>query len=71
MTEAAKRRNAKEITAGRAEFIVGNLEQLDVGDRRFDKIFAVRVGFFFRQPEHARSVVEKWLAPRRKGVHLF
>jgi ubiquinone/menaquinone biosynthesis C-methylase UbiE len=48
--EAAKRRNAKEITAGRAEFIVGNLEQLDVGDRRFDKIFAVRVGFFFRQP---------------------
>jgi ubiquinone/menaquinone biosynthesis C-methylase UbiE len=71
MIEAAKRRNAREIAAGKAEFILGNLEQLDLGHRRFDKIFAVRVGFFFRQPEHARSIVEKWLAPGGKVFIFF
>ena len=71
MIEAAKRRNAKEIAAGKAEFIAGSLEQLDLGNRRFDKIFAVRVGFFFRRPEQARSIVEKWLAPGGKVFIFF
>jgi ubiquinone/menaquinone biosynthesis C-methylase UbiE len=71
MIEAAKRRNAREIAAGQAEFILGNLEELDLGSRRFDKIFAVRVGFFFRQPDRARSIVEKWLAPGGKLFIFF
>ncbi len=63
MIEAATRRNAAYIEAGKAEFLVATLEDLDLGDRRFDKIFAVRVGLFHRDPERARSIVERWLAP--------
>jgi ubiquinone/menaquinone biosynthesis C-methylase UbiE len=63
MIEAASRRNAEHVVAGRAEFLVAALEDLDLGERRFDKVFAVRVGLFHRDPERARSLVEPWLAP--------
>ena len=63
MIEAAKRRNAAYIEAGKAEFLVANLEDLDLGERRFDKILAVRVGLFHRDPDRARSIAERWLAP--------
>jgi ubiquinone/menaquinone biosynthesis C-methylase UbiE len=63
MIEAASRRNAAYIEAGKAEFLVATLEDLDLGDRRFDKILAVRVGLFHREPERARRIVERWLAP--------
>ena len=63
MIEAAARRNAEHVAAGRAEFLVRELEHLDLGDRRFDLVFAVRVGLFHRQPERARGLVEPWLAP--------
>jgi hypothetical protein len=39
------------------------MEEIDLGDRRFDKIFAVRAGLFRRQPERARAIAERWLAP--------
>jgi hypothetical protein len=42
---------------------VGSLEDLDLGDRRFDRVFAVRVGLFHREPERARRLVDPWLAP--------
>jgi ubiquinone/menaquinone biosynthesis C-methylase UbiE len=70
MIRAATRRNATYIEAGRAEFLVATLEDLDLGDRRFDKIFAVRVGLFHRDPERARSIVERWLAPGG-GIFVF
>ena len=63
MIEAAERRNARYVEAGKAEFLVATLEDLDLGDRRFDKVFAVRVGLFHRHPNRARSLAEKWLAP--------
>jgi ubiquinone/menaquinone biosynthesis C-methylase UbiE len=63
MIQAATRRNAAHVEAGRAEFLVAALEDLDLGDRRFDKIFAVRVGLFHRDPGQARGIVERWLAP--------
>jgi ubiquinone/menaquinone biosynthesis C-methylase UbiE len=62
MIEAARRRNAQHIAAGKAEFIVATLEDLDLGDRHFDKIFAIRVGLFYREPARARSLAERWLA---------
>ncbi len=70
MIEAATRRNAVHVEAGRAEFLVAELENLDLGDRRFDKAFAVRVGLFHREPERARAIVEAWLAPGGE-VHAF
>ena len=63
MIQAATRRNVTYVEAGRAEFLVATHEDLDLGDRRFDKIFAVRVGLFYREPEHAREIVERWLVP--------
>jgi len=63
MIEAAARRNAAFVDAGIAEFLVGKLEELDLGERRFDKIFAIRVGLFHREPERARRLAERWLAP--------
>jgi ubiquinone/menaquinone biosynthesis C-methylase UbiE len=63
MIAAAQRRNAEHVAAGRAEFLVGSLEALDLGERRFDVIFAARVGLFRREPERARSLAQRWLAP--------
>ncbi len=63
MIEAATRRNLEHVRAGRAEFLVAHLESLDLGDRRFDKIFAVRVGLFHREPECAHDLATRWLAP--------
>ena len=70
MIEAAMRRNAAYVEASRAEFLVADLEDLDLGDRRFDKIFAVRVGLFHREPERARGMIERWLAPGGE-VYVF
>ena len=71
MIEAARRRNAEHVDAGKAEFLVGELEELDLGKRRFDKVFAVRVGLFHREPERARALVEPWLAPGGTVTSVF
>jgi ubiquinone/menaquinone biosynthesis C-methylase UbiE len=61
MIAAAAQRNAAHVEAGTAEFLVGTLEALDLRDRRFDLIFAVRVGLFHREPERAHALAERWL----------
>ena len=63
MIAAARGRNAARVDAGRAQFVVATLEDLDLGGRRFHTIFAVRVGLFHREPERARKLAERWLAP--------
>ena len=63
MIQAATRRNAAHIEAGKAEFLIATLEDLDLGDRRFVKILAVRVGLFHRESRRAGGIVERWLAP--------
>ena len=68
MIEAAALRNAAHAKAGKAEFVCGDFENLDWGPRRFDKILAVRVGLFWREPERARGIARRWLAP---GGGLF
>jgi ubiquinone/menaquinone biosynthesis C-methylase UbiE len=71
MIAAAARRNAAHVAAGRAEFLVMRLEELDLGERRFDKVFAVRVGLFQREPERAHGLVEPYLAPGGRIVSVF
>jgi ubiquinone/menaquinone biosynthesis C-methylase UbiE len=63
MIAAAERRNAAHVAAGTAEFLVAALEDADLGDRRFDRILAVRVGLFYREPERARAIAGRWLTP--------
>ena len=71
MIEAAKRRNAAYVEAGKARFLVATLEDLDLGERRFDRIFAVRVGLFHRDPERAQRIVARWLAPGGRSFAFF
>jgi len=63
MIAAARKRNAAHVEAGTAEFLVAALEDADLGDRRFDHVFAVRVGLFHREPARARALARRWLAP--------
>ena len=70
MIDAAARRNAAHVEAGRAEFLVATLEAADLGERRFELIFAVRVGLFHREPERARELAKRWLAPKG-ALHAF
>ena len=70
MIAAAAHRNAEHVEAGRAEFLEQSLEQLDLGDRRFDVVFAVRVGLFHRDPQRARALVEPWFKPSTR-LHAF
>jgi ubiquinone/menaquinone biosynthesis C-methylase UbiE len=55
MIEAATRRNRRYVERGTAEFLVADLEDLHLGDRRFDLVFAVRVRLFHRDPPRARA----------------
>jgi ubiquinone/menaquinone biosynthesis C-methylase UbiE len=71
MIEAAATRNAVHVAAGRAEFLVGELEALDLGERRFDLVFAVRVGLFGRKPNRAHALVEPWPAPGGVGRAFY
>jgi ubiquinone/menaquinone biosynthesis C-methylase UbiE len=71
MIQAATSRNAAHVEAGRAEFLVAHLEDLDLGNRCFDNIFAVRVGLFHREPERARGLAERWLAPAGEVFAFF
>jgi ubiquinone/menaquinone biosynthesis C-methylase UbiE len=71
MIEAAARRNAGHVEAGRAEFLVASLEQVDLGTRRFDKVFAVRVGLLRDDPDRAQGIVNRWLAPGGKLFEFF
>ena len=70
MIAAAERRNAEYVEDGRAEFLLGELETLDLGERRFDIVFAVRVGLFHREPTRAHELAARWLAPGGR-VHAF
>ena len=71
MIAAAARRNADHVAAGRAEFLVVELEDVDLGERRFDKVLAVRVGLFDRDPARAHALAESWLAPGGEVLAVF
>lgn len=71
MIDAASRRNHAHVASGKAEFQVADVLEFKPGRRRFDKIFAVRVGLFYRDPARARSLLEPWLAPGGKIVLVY
>ena len=71
MVEAAARRNAAAVQQGRAEFLVADLTALDLGDRRFDLAFAVRVAAFHRDPERTRELIGPWLSPGARVVSFL
>jgi cyclopropane fatty-acyl-phospholipid synthase-like methyltransferase len=70
MIEMAMRRNREHVDAGRAVLEAVALEDADLGDWRFDKIFAFNVAPFWLQPEAAIGAVREHVA-RDGTVYIF
>jgi cyclopropane fatty-acyl-phospholipid synthase-like methyltransferase len=49
MIDAATRRNADHVAAGRASLLCVPVHEADLGGARFDKVFAIHVGVFARR----------------------
>lgn len=71
MIAAAIRRNKEHIESGRAEFHVADVLDFDPGSGKFDKIFAVRIGLFHRDPTLATTLLGRWLAPRGRLLVVY
>ncbi|GAB4172898.1 MAG: hypothetical protein Fur0032_12410 [Terrimicrobiaceae bacterium] len=71
MIAAAMKRNATDVESGRADFLVADVKDYQPGQRRFDLILAIRVGFFHREPKQARSLVTPWLRPGGRLVSIY
>lgn len=71
MLAAATTRCARHIAAGRAEFLLGAFETIDLGPRRFELILAVRVRLFHAEPARARAIAGRWLAPGGRIVSVY
>src|ERR671921_322744 len=70
MIDMATRRNREHIAGGRAVLKTAALEQADLGNERFDKVFAFNVAPFWLQPKDALGIVGRHLAPDG-AVYLF
>lgn len=71
MIEAAKRRNADFVAAGRAQFEVVGLAGFDAHATQFTKVFASNVGVFVHgNPARELDVIRRCLAPGGQ-LHLF
>ncbi len=69
MIAAATRRNAEHVAAGRVTLQVAELRSFDPGERRFDKVFAIRVGVFTRgDPKQEFAALVRLLKP---DGHVF
>jgi ubiquinone/menaquinone biosynthesis C-methylase UbiE len=70
MIAAAEKRNRAHAEAGRAAFVTGAFETADLGEARFDKIFAVHVAAFWREPAAHLGRARALLAPGG-ALYLF
>ena len=63
MIEAAGRRNAEHVAAGRVELVRGSFERAPLGMHRFDTLYAFHVAAFWRQPEPMLAAARRALVP--------
>jgi SAM-dependent methyltransferase len=70
MIEMATRRNREHVALGRAVLEAVSLEKADLGDQRFDKVFAFNVAPFWLRPQAAFGAVRRHVA-RHGAVYLF
>lgn len=70
MLALARGRNRELIASGKAVVRAAALPRADFGGKRFDKIFAIRVGLFWKQPATALGSVRQLLVPGGT-VYLF
>jgi len=70
MIAAARRRNRLHVESGRAVLEATALEDADLGDQRFDKVFAFNVAPFWLRPKAALGAVREHLV-RDGAVYIF
>jgi SAM-dependent methyltransferase len=70
MIAAARRRNRLHVESGRAVLEAVALEDADLGDQRFDRVFAFNVAPFWLEPQEALKVVREHLAPSG-AIYVF
>jgi cyclopropane fatty-acyl-phospholipid synthase-like methyltransferase len=63
MVNSARRRNRGHVSSGKAVFQAVALDEADFGTERFDKIFALNVSLFWKQPAEELSITKKLLTP--------
>jgi ubiquinone/menaquinone biosynthesis C-methylase UbiE len=64
MIERARARNHEFVASGRAAFPTGSFEDVDLGDRRFDKVFGVHVAALWSGSGAGLGVARAALRPR-------
>lgn len=71
MIETASKRNAHHVASGVASFQTASPEEAGLGDARFNKIFAINVGLFWRQQSvRELTILRDHLAPNGR-LFLF
>ena len=65
-----RRRNREHVASGKAALRKATLEEADLGDEPFDKVFAFNVAPFWLRPREALGIVRDHLAPGGL-VHVF
>lgn len=70
MVAMASARNAAHVAAGRAGFVDGSFEAVDLGDLRFDTVYAFHVADFRRRAATMLAAARRWLADGG-ALHLF
>lgn len=63
MIDTATKRNQNFVDTGKAHLRCMTLEGGDFGDRRFNKIFAIRVNFFIQKPTEQLAKLKELLLP--------
>lgn len=71
MIAAARKRNSAGLAAEKADFQLAPLSQVDVGEVRFDKIFAVNVNVFWQKPDNELAVIKNLLKPDGRAYFFF
>ncbi|MBZ0310229.1 MAG: class I SAM-dependent methyltransferase [Anaerolineae bacterium] len=61
--QTAIQRNKNHLAAGKVEFHTTSLHEVDFGDSRFNKIFAVNVNVFWLTPAKELAVLKNLLTP--------
>ncbi|XID90792.1 class I SAM-dependent methyltransferase [Paenibacillaceae bacterium WGS1546] len=70
MIDTAMKRNAEHVASGKASFLAASLHEADLGQKRFDKIFAVNVNLFWMKAVRELEIVKERLSPGG-AVYLF
>ena len=63
MIERARARNREFVASGTAAFVTGSFEEVDLGDRRFEKVFGVHVAALWKGSGGGLDVARAVLRP--------